>query len=307
MRKNSLLASVGVLALSSTAASTPPPRSRSFDCGTNTEHASDDFLKSIQALHADSNSGSPAARAGLQARQKDNHSAITVDAVFHVVAKKEHKADITDAMPQAQLDTLNAAYQDYGIRFHLVNVTWTSNDAWAVGDGDADQQMKHSLRQGTYRTLNLYFQTDLGGGVLGRCTLPSAVTHGKTAPDPSLYAGDGCNVNANTMPDGAMDGYNRGKTAVHETGHWLGLLHTFEGHACDGPGDYIDDTPFEKESTDGCPVDPPKRTCPDQPGRDKDDPIHNYMDYSEDACYEGFTRGQRDRMHALYRLYREGR
>jgi hypothetical protein len=121
-------------------------------------------------------------------------------------------------------------------------VAWTTNDAWAVREKDDDEAMKSSLRQGTYKTLNLYFQTDLSGGVLGRCTLPSAIANGKS--DHTVYANDSCNINAHTMPSGTLQGYNSGMTAVHETGHWMGLLHTFEGYSCEGPGDYIDDTPM---------------------------------------------------------------
>lgn len=36
------------------------------------------------------------------------------------------------------------------------------------------------------------------------------------------------------------------------------------------------------------------------------DPIHNFMDYSTDACYEGFSPGQGARMLNLWRIYREG-
>jgi hypothetical protein len=299
MIKHLLLASLGLLA----AAADPPPRP--FDCGTGTASASDDFLKTIAALHNDEKNGSPAARAALKARDGDN-SPITVDAVFHIVAKEESKDAVSNDMPADQLDVLNEAYSPYGITFDLINVTWNTNDSWAVGAGGADLEMKKSLRQGTYRTLNIYFQTDLAGGVLGRCTLPSSLGGNGKNVLPTIYANDGCNVNANTMPDGAMDGFNKGKTAVHETGHWLGLLHTFEGNSCAGPGDYIDDTPQEAQSTDGCPTSPPKSTCPDQPGPDKNDPIHNYMDYSIDDCYEGFTPKQRERMVSMWTLYRDG-
>lgn len=96
------------------------------------------------------------------------------------------------------------------------------------------------------------------------------------------YAMDGCNVLAGSMPLGPVAGYNEGKTAVHEVGHWFGLLHTFQNFTCKPGdlGDYIDDTPQESVSTDGCPTG--KDSCPDSPGLD---PIHNYMDYSEDTWY----------------------
>lgn len=266
-----------------------------FDCGTDTAHASDDFLNAIKTMHSAKHrrdASSPAARA---------NDPIVIDTVFHIIATEATKADITNEMPSAQLDSLNESYAPYHISFNLLNVTWTTNDAWALGEADADKEMKKALRQGSYATLNIYFQTQLlSGAVLGKCTLPSSVgPAGDTVPA-AMYFSDGCNVNANTMPGGVMDGYNKGKTAVHETGHWLGLLHTFEGKSCEGEGDFIDDTPPEKESTDGCPVG--KSTCPGT-----EDPIHNFMDYSEDACYEGFTEGQVERVMRMWGEFREGR
>jgi len=297
MRTHMLLGSLGLFL---GAASASPPRVKPFDCGTDTAHAPEDFLETIQALHdGKPTPGSHAARAALAARDA---SPITIDTVFHIVAKDTSKASITDDMPSAQLDSLNDSYNPYGITFNLINVTWTINNAWAAGAKDDDIAMKKSLRQGSYKTLNLYFQTDLTGGVLGRCTLPSKLS---AKANPSIYASDGCNVNAHTMPQGAMQGYNHGKTAVHETGHWMGLLHTFEGYACDGPGDYIDDTPVESEATDGCPRDPVKRTCPAQQKPGESDPIHNFMDYSVDDCYEGFSKLQVERMRSMWVLYRK--
>lgn len=242
-----------------------------------------------------------AARAAEIAARDDP---VKIQAVFHIVMTDAAKDSITNAMPQAQLDSLNESYNPYNIQFELQNVTWTTNDAWAVGKGDDDTNMKKSLRQGGYNTLNIFFQTDLAGGVLGRCTLPSAL--GPNSKDPSTYANDGCNVNANTMPDGLMDGFNKGKTAVHETGHWLGLLHTFEGYSCTGPGDYIDDTPVEMTATDGCPTDPKKQSCPAQQKAGDFDPIHNYMDYSIDECYEAFSDLQVARMKNMWDMFRKG-
>lgn len=291
MRTFIFLASLGLLARARSTAK--------FDCGTDTAHASDDFIKTVESLHGGTAaSGSAASRAALLARDA---APLTIDIVFHIVAKEASKASITDDMPKAQLDSLNESYNPYAISFNLINVTWTTNDDWAVGGGDPDTAMKKALRQGTYNTLNLYFQTDLAGGVLGKCTLPSAVANGKS--DPTVYWSDGCNVNAHTMPAGSMAGYNGGKTAVHETGHWLGLLHTFEGYSCEGTGDYIDDTPAESSATDGCPRDPVKRSCPEQQKEGESDPIHNYMDYSIDSCYEGFSDLQVQRMRSMWSMW----
>ncbi|KAF2491780.1 hypothetical protein BU16DRAFT_128447 [Lophium mytilinum] len=290
------------LLLASLALAAAATEYKHFDCGTDVDAATKEFMSTLNDLHTDEKAGSPAARAAHLARD-DANTPIKVDAVFHIIATSDKKDDITSDMPQKQLDALNTAYAPYKIAFNLLNITWTVNDAWAVGAGADDLAMKKGLRQGKYSTLNLYFQTDLAGSVLGKCTLPSSI--GPGTPAPSVYANDGCSVQAGTMPGGDVDGYDQGMTAVHETGHWLGLLHVFEGNSCAGTGDFIDDTPVQSTSTDGCPTGSPgKDSCPTQPGMDS---VHNIMDYSTDACYTGFTVGQVARMRSMWGMYRSGK
>ena len=110
--------------------------------------------------------------------------------------------------------------------------------------------MKQALRRGTYSTLNIWFQTNLTATndpkapvrLLGYCTTPTNVTYeynGNLFDYPaSAYAIDGCNVYTGTVPGSpsVVYGYNRGLTAAHEVGHWMGLLHTFEVSAVMGFG-----------------------------------------------------------------------
>ena len=227
----------------------------------------------------------------LAKRASPATSKFTVDTFFHIVSTSDSSMMVTKDMIANQLGTLQAAYAPSNISFNLLGTDHTVNDSWASNQDDCS--MKLALRKGNYSTLNIYFQTNLttlAGGIptqlLGYCTLPTNVTYSPCSDCPlaeesaSTYFQDGCNVLAGSMPNGHVVGYNQGKTTVHEVGHWFGLLHTFQDTTCasDDPGDYIDDTPQESVSTDGCPSG--KKSCPECLGLD---PVHNFMDYSTDA------------------------
>ncbi len=84
--------------------------------------------------------------------------------------------------------------------------------------------------------------------------------------------------------------YDRGRTATHETGHWLGLRHIWgDGNCAD---DFCQDTPAQQTSNFGCPS-YPKVTCNNGPDGDM---FMNFMDYSDDPCLSMFTPNQMARM-----------
>jgi hypothetical protein len=94
-------------------------------------------------------------------------------------------------------------------------------------------------------------------------------------------------------------------TLSNTCSHSLKICANFSaGYSCDGPGDDIDDTAQETTATDGCPTDLKKQSCPGN--GDAGDPIHNLMHYGVDACYEGFSGKQVDRMRSIWGLYRDG-
>jgi hypothetical protein len=271
-----------------------------FNCGVNRSQASKHFSKTIKSLSRNMRHQIAGTRAPAILKEREDISMITINTYIHIITTSAAADAYTKKQAKKQINAMNVVYKRIGLTFKLIETDITVNDAWAVADGPDMDTLKLSLRKGTYADLNLYFHSDLSGGILGTCTLPSQVVVGM---DPTLYASDGCNINANTMPGGSMAGYNQGMTAVHETGHWLGLLHTFEGYSCEGEGDLIADTPMQATSTDGCPVDQVKDSCPGMEGVDL---IHNYMDYSEDSCYESFTPGQVSRIRTLWTQYRSG-
>lgn len=88
--------------------------------------------------------------------------------------------------------------------------------------------------------------------------------------------------------------YNLGRTAVHEVGHWLGLSHIWGDEACGDDG--IDDTPVQSGYTSGCPTGL-RSSCSNGPDGDM---YMNYMDFTNDACMNLFTQGQKQRMRAQF-------
>jgi hypothetical protein len=99
----------------------------------------------------------------------------------------------------------------------------------------------------------------------------------------------GTMIGLETMPGGALDKYNLGHTLVHETGHFLGLRHTFED-GCFGKNDGFDDTPAESTPYFGCPIEGLSKPWACNP-RDTA-PVHNFMDYEDDRCMCHFTEDQ---------------
>jgi len=110
-------------------------------------------------------------------------------------------------------------------------------------------------------------------------------------------------VGSNNALSAALGGiYTKGRCAVHEVGHYLGLMHIFGSNGvgtlnCGLPADDgINDTPEQCElsytNTD-CPS-ATKNSCGAGTPGDMPDMWENYMDYSRDACQNMFTLNQID-------------
>jgi hypothetical protein len=88
--------------------------------------------------------------------------------------------------------------------------------------------------------------------------------------------------------------FNLGRTTVHEVGHWLGLKHIWGDQFCGD--DMVQDTPNQGNFTPGCPT-TFRTSCNNSVTGDM---YMNYMDYTNDACMNLFTRGQSYRMRSLF-------
>jgi len=89
--------------------------------------------------------------------------------------------------------------------------------------------------------------------------------------------------------------YNKGRTATHEIGHWLGLRHIWGDNNCGN--DYCSDTPTQQTANFGNPVFPSTSNCLNN--APNGDMFMNYMDYCNDVSLKMFSYQQRVRVQTV--------
>ncbi|KAG8898183.1 hypothetical protein FRB99_007627 [Tulasnella sp. 403] len=218
-----------------------------------------------------------------------NSAPVEVFVYWHVIQANTTYAggSLPSSQIEKQIDVLNGVYNTAGISFTLSETDYTTNAEWfdelGPSNSDVEREVKEQLRQGDKTTLNIYsagFKNE--GTLLGQSTFPRDYTS-----NPEL---DGIMLLYSCLPGGALSDFNLGH---------VGLYHTFQ-RGCKGHGDHISDTPAEARPTFDCPTEADD-SCPGQPGLD---PIHNFMDYTNDPCRTQLTDGQFKRARKQLKHYR---
>lgn len=200
---------------------------------------------------------------------------------FHVISADGTPAggSLSDGAISNQMSVLSNDFAKTGLSFKLAGIDRTINADWfnnAAPNSKQDADMKRFLRRGNANTLNIYSVGFSSTDHLGFATFPKNYV--------AQPQNDGVVFLYSSVPGGTKAPYNGGRTVTHEVGHWVGLYHTFQG-GCQAPGDYVADTPAEASPAFGCPVS--RDTCTELGA----DPVHNFMDYTDDSCMTDFTDG----------------
>ena len=273
--------------------------------------------------------------ADIASRQtnRDNRSTLTIPVVVHVVWS-ESAGNVAQYYITEQIRVLNETFQrrnsdtsnmrsvyqpiagNPNIEFYLVSTervqtstTFTMNNFTLYDD------VKHSSSGGsdawnTSSFLNIWVaklepDQQSGGVILGYAYPPAGAPNwggGSSAFNPT---DDGVVIDYRAFKTfgSYLFAPMRGKTTVHEVGHYLGLRHIWGDGNC-SQDDGLADTPTASSQTpQNCDV--TRNTC-NQGSGDMPDMVENFMDYSSETCQNSFTADQASMMRTVLQNYRGG-
>ena len=231
---------------------------------------------------------------------------VTIPVVFHVVYRTATE-NISDAQIATQMQVLNDDFRrlnsdadntwsqaaDSEIEFCMATIdpngnptngiTRTATNVNGFGTNDAvkfdSQGGKDAWPASDY--LNIWV-CNIGGGILGYAQFPGGPAATDGVVNGYQYTGT---IGTAQAP------FNGGRTLTHEVGHYLNLRHIWGDTGCGGD-DFVADTPLSDAANYGCATG--HSSC------GSTDMVQNYMDYSDDACMNLLTEGQKTRMRALF-------
>jgi len=263
-------------------------------------------------------------KARQAARTNDNLQPYKIPVVVHIVHRGEAVGtgvNISNAQVLSQIKVLNADFRrlnadsintpqvfrsvagKMNIEFILAQQSpdgdasngivrvQGSRNQWSADD---DTSLKALSYWPAEDYLNIWV-TDLSSTLLGYAQFPESSLAGLEGASTNRLT-DGVVVDYQVFGSRADGNFNllssfpNGRTTVHEVGHFFGLRHIWgDVTNCTTTTDYVDDTPRQDGSTSGCPSHP-QSSCSNAKM------FQNYMDYTNDACMNLFTKNQVDRM-----------
>jgi len=241
---------------------------------------------------------------------------LTIPVVVHVLYNNNAQ-NISDAQIRSQIDVLNEDFRrlnadasntpevfksfaaDAKIMFCLAQI----NPAGAPAKGivrkytsttmfDVNDAMKFSAAGGdnawnSKKYLNIWV-CNLGSNAIG---------YASQAGGQADRDGVVIQYNAFGRIGSLMPNFNKGRTATHEIAHWLGLRHIWGDNECGNDG--INDTPQQSFYNNNCPSFPSLSSCSADANGDM---FMNFMDYTNDACMNMFTHGQKTKMRGQFAI-----
>lgn len=203
----------------------------------------------------------------------------------------------------ATKDTLGNTLPEPGIeRINYISKGW-SNPASFSNISSFTNYMNGTIKPASIWNVTKYFNiwiSDVSGssGLLGYATFPpftSSLTglpggYFGTNQTDGIWCWARAFGSAGIFPSGTYAGSNnRGRTATHEVGHWLGLRHIWGDGNC--ANDYCDDTPPASGQNFGNPSYPFK-TSNCSGNSPNGEMFMNFMDYTNDAAKYMFSPDQ---------------
>ncbi len=250
---------------------------------------------------------------------------ITIPVVVHIVWKTTSQ-NISDTQIESQIDILNDDFRRTNTTQINTPSVWQSIAAdceieFCLAKTDPNGQPTNGIQRiqtnhGQFG-MNSDIHTSIDGGAddwpnndylnIWVCDLGSGLLGYATPPSNWISDGDGVVISYKNFGNSGNTNapYHKGRTATHEIGHWLNLDHLWgndwgSATGCNGDDNVID-TPNQEEANYSCPGFPHNANACGTPNGDM---FMNYMDYTNDACMNLFTNGQKNRMIAAINQYR---
>ncbi len=289
------------------------------DCGSGAYREqmlqSDPSMKDVfRTIEKQIASATKSATGNTALRDTSSNEIIYIPVVVHVLYKTAAE-NISDAQVKSQIDVLNKDFRmlnsdrvntpqafkslagDAKIQFCLAQVDpngkkttgidrkYTSQALFITDDGMKMVSKGGAASWDSKHYLNIWV-CKLSSRSLGYATPPGAAAD----KDGVVIAYDVFGTLGNLRAP-----FTLGRTTTHEVGHWLGLVHIWGDSSCGD--DHVNDTPTQQSYNFGCQSFPKISSCsPNSNG----DMFMNFMDFSDDACMNIFTKGQVNRMRALF-------